>query len=110
MGGDHFIDWLTPIASVRDVAQDYLPYAAIYILVSFAAFQLDGIFIGATGSRAMRNAAFFSLAIFLIAAEILVPIAGNQGLWIAFVIYVIARAVTLGLYLPQLRSNVGLAR
>lgn len=110
LGGDHFIDWLTPIASVRDVAQDYLPYAAIYILVSFAAFQLDGIFIGATGSRAMRNAAFFSLAIFLIAAEILVPIAGNQGLWIAFVIYVIARAVTLGLYLPQLRSNVGLAR
>lgn len=115
LGGDYFIHWLTPIASVQEIARDFLPYAAVYILVSFAAFQLDGIFIGATASRAMRNAAFFSLAIFLIAAEVLVPIAGNQGsgnqgLWIAFVIYVIARAITLGLYLPQLRSTIGLAR
>jgi len=106
LGGDHFIHWLTPITTVQETAQDYLPYAAIYILVSFAAFQLDGIFIGATGSRAMRNAAFFSLAIFLIAAEILVPITGNHGLWIAFIIYVIARAISLGLYLPQLRSKI----
>ena len=106
LGGNHIIHWLTPIASIQHIAQQYLPYAAIYILVSFAAFQLDGIFIGATASRAMRNASLVSLVIFLSAAEILTRITSNQGLWIAFIIYVIARAVCLGYYLPQLRRQI----
>ena len=105
--GHQFIQWLTPISAVQEVALTYLPYAAIYILVSFAAFQLDGIFIGATASRAMRNASFISLLVFLLAAEVLMSttdnLAGNQGLWIAFIIYVITRALSLGYHLPQLR-------
>lgn len=106
LGGSQFIHWLTPIATIQNAAQNYLPYAAIYILVSFAAFQLDGIFIGATASRAMRNAALISLLIFLSAAEILTRTAGNHGLWLAFIIYVIARAICLGYYLPQLRRQI----
>ena len=106
LGGSQFIYWLTPIATIQNAAQSYLPYAAIYILVSFAAFQLDGIFIGATASRAMRNAALVSLLIFLAAAELLTRAAGNHGLWLAFVIYVIARAICLGYYLPQLRRQI----
>jgi MATE family multidrug resistance protein len=57
-------------------------------------------------SRAMRNASLFSLLIFLAAAWLLVPIAGNQGLWIAFIVYVIARAICLGVYFPQLRRSI----
>jgi multidrug resistance protein, MATE family len=106
LAGDQLINLLTPLMAIKTEAKIYLPYAAVYVLVSFAAFQLDGIFIGATHSRAMRNASFFSVVIFLFAAELLVTFAGNQGLWLAFIIYVITRAICLSAYLPKLRQSI----
>ncbi|OZY86128.1 MATE family efflux transporter [Cellvibrio mixtus] len=106
IGGPQAINALNPHDAIRQQAHAYLPYAAAYVLLSFMAFQLDGIFIGATASRAMRNAAFVSLLIFLGTAWILVAWAGNQGLWLAFILYVIARALTLGIYLPGLRRQL----
>lgn len=104
--GSAAINALNPLIAIQQEANEYLVYAALYVLFSFAAFQLDGIFIGATRSRAMRNASLFSLLIFLAADWLLVPIAGNQGLWIAFIVYVIARAICLGVYFPQLRKSI----
>lgn len=106
IAGDFAITMLTPLSDVQTEAQHYLIYAAIYVLVSFAAFQLDGIFIGATRSREMRNASCVSLLIFLVGAWLLVPLYNNHGLWLAFIIYVISRALTLGLYLADLRQEI----
>ncbi len=100
------IDMLTTHVPVREAADSYLPLAAIYIAVSFAAFQLDGIFIGATRTRQMRNAAIASTALFLLLSLPLVERFGNNGLWAAFIGYVIARAVTLGWYYPALRGSI----
>lgn len=100
------INALTPHETIRQQALAYLPYAAAYILLSFMAFQLDGIFIGATASRAMRNAALASLLVFLASAWPLALWLGNQGLWLAFITYVVARAMSLGIYLPQLRRSI----
>lgn len=96
---------LTDLDPVRAIATECLPLAAIYVLVSFAAFQLDGIFIGATGTRDMRNASVISLAGFLVASWILVPRAANLGLWVAFILYVVARALSLGVRYPKLRRS-----
>ena len=104
--GSALINALNPLIAIQQEAQHYLVYAAVYVLLSFAAFQLDGIFIGATRSRDMRDASLFSLLIFFAAAWLLVPVAGNQGLWIAFIIYVIARALCLGIYFPRLRKSI----
>ena len=104
--GEPVIRLLTAHGPVRATATDYLPYAAVYVLVSFAAFQLDGVFIGATRTRDMRNAGVASLAVFLGASWLMVPRWGNTGLWAAFVIYVVARGVTLGARLPALRASV----
>jgi MATE family multidrug resistance protein len=106
LAGSQAINVLNPHELIQQQAQTYLPYAAIYVLLSFMAFQLDGIFIGAIQSRAMRNAAFVSLLIFLGAAWLLIPWGGNHGLWLAFILYVIARALTLGIYLPGLRRQL----
>jgi MATE family multidrug resistance protein len=103
--GNMLIESLTSITTVKTYALIYLPYAACYVFVSFAAFQLDGIFIGATRSRAMRNASFISLMIFLFAFAFMQELE-NHGLWIAFIIYVSARAVTLGHYYPALRREI----
>ena len=106
VAGNIAITALTPLADVQMEAQGYLHYAAIYILVSFAAFQLDGIFIGATRSRELRNASFLSLVVFLLAAWILVPLYHNHGLWMAFIVYVLSRAFWLGIYLPGLCQTI----
>ncbi|MCP5128660.1 MAG: MATE family efflux transporter [Pseudomonadales bacterium] len=105
--GNYAIGALTDIAPVRAAAADVLPWAALYVLLSVAAFQLDGIFIGATHTREMRNAAFGSLAVFMLAWWWLTPLFGNAGLWCAFVVFVCARAASLALYYPGLVRRVG---
>jgi MATE family, multidrug efflux pump len=105
--GDQVIAALTDIDAVRVAAGDALAWAALYVLLSFAAFQLDGIFIGATRTREMRDAAFMSIVVFMLAWWWLTPMFGNRGLWTAFIIYVCARALALAFYYPGLVRAVG---
>ncbi|WP_420429318.1 MATE family efflux transporter [Algiphilus sp.] len=102
LAGGLAITGLTAIEAVRSEAERYLPFAAAYVLLSFAAFQLDGIFIGAGWTRAMRNGSLAAVAAFLATAMMLVPVLGNAGLWLAFIGYVVYRALTLAAYLPIL--------
>src|SRR5690606_24233838 len=88
------------------LAIQHLPYAALYIVVSFAAFQLDGIFIGATQSRAMRNATVLALAVLIALGTWWSALYGNRGLWVALVVYITIRAVVLALYYPMLLKRL----
>lgn len=99
---DLLIPLLTQDTQVQAIASAHSIYAAIYIAVSFAAFQLDGVFIGVTKSMEMRNATLMALIIFIGSAMWLTTPYGNVGLWIAFIIYVVARAIMLGLYYPKI--------
>jgi MATE family multidrug resistance protein len=103
--GAYFIDWLTVDASARSAARAYLPWAAAAPLLGVWAFQLDGIFIGATRTADMRNAMLVSLAIFLVAWWLLRPM-GNTGLWAAFYVHYAARAGSLLYYYPALVRSV----
>ena len=94
--GEHGISILTTLEEVRSQAHQTLPLASIYIFLSFAAFQLDGIFIGTSRTRAMRNASMLSTTIFVLATFPLSSRFGNDGLWWAFVLYVVTRALALG--------------
>ncbi|MFT7470445.1 MAG: MATE family multidrug resistance protein [Kiritimatiellia bacterium] len=104
--GDVAVAVLTDLEPVQAAAQGSLFLAAIYIFFSFAAFQLDGIFIGASFTRQMRNAAFLSIAVFLAAWWILMDRFGVNGLWWAMIIYVAARADALLLFYPALRKSI----
>jgi MATE family multidrug resistance protein len=106
LGGQTAIAALTDLQPVRDMAARFLPYAAIYALVAFAAFQLDGIFVGTTRTRDMRNASLISVLVFLLVWWPLTAWADNHGLWIAFIVFVIVRAVALGTYYPALRHSI----
>ncbi len=101
---------LTDLTPVRDMAVRFMPWTAAYVAASFAAFQLDGIFIGATATRDMRNASVLSLLSFLAFSLLLTPRFENTGLWAAFVLFVVARAVSLGVRYPRVRASVGRAR
>lgn len=100
--GPYFIPLLSQDGEVQAIAKGHLLFAGIYILFSFVAFQLDGVFIGATQSREMRNASIISLIFFVGASFFLTDCFGNRGLWISFIFYVIVRGISLGLYLPKL--------
>ena len=104
--GDYAVAVLTDLEFVREAASDMLFLAAIYIFFSFAAFQLDGIFIGASHTSQMRNAAFMSLAVYFAAWWFLSQRYGVNGLWWAMIIYVAARADALLMYFPALRKRI----
>jgi MATE family multidrug resistance protein len=104
--GDLAVAVLTDLEPVQAAAQESLFLAAIYIFFSFAAFQLDGVFIGASFTRQMRKAAFLSIAVFLAAWWILMDRFGVNGLWWAMIIYVAARADALLLFYPALRKSI----
>lgn len=102
LGGGWFLGMLTDLDGVIAVAERYLPYTALYIALSFAAFQLDGVFVGATRSREMRNTAILSTSLLVAISLVLSPAWGNVGLWVSFICFVVIRALTLGVYLPRL--------
>jgi len=106
--GSNLVGVLTDLDEVRLTARGSLPFTAFYVLVAFAAFQLDGIYIGVTRTRDMRNAALVSLVIYLGVGWPLTSFYGNVGLWLAFITFVIIRAATLAVLYPRLRREIGL--
>ncbi|MGM0634379.1 MAG: MATE family efflux transporter, partial [Pseudomonadota bacterium] len=106
LAGNPTISSLTTHEPVREAAATWLPLASLYIAVSFAAFQLDGIFIGTSRTRQMRNASIVSTSAFLLLSLPAMALAGNTGLWWAFIVFVMARALALGWYYPGLRRAV----
>ena len=105
--GGVLIDVLTGVPEVRQAARHYLPWMTVLPLVSVWGFQLDGIFIGATWTREMRNGMAVSLVMFALALWALVPGMANHGVWLAFTLFMATRALTLGVFYPRLEKTVG---
>jgi multidrug resistance protein, MATE family len=95
VAGAALVDVMTTSPEVRATARLYLPYAALVPLAGTLAYQMDGVFIGATWSAEMRNMMLLSLAVYLAVWWLLTPILGITGLWIAVLIFVGVRGVTL---------------
>lgn len=107
LAGGAIVDLMAKSVPVQQEARVYLPYMVAVPLLGLASWMLDGVFIGATQTRDMRNMAVLSTGAFAIAAVLLVPEYGNHGLWIAFLFSFVARAVTLGARYPALERATG---
>ncbi len=105
LAGPAIINVMTTSEEVRAAARHYLPWLVAAPLVSIAAWILDGIFIGATQTRDMRNAALISVAVYALAVAVLTPVIGNHGLWAGILILNITRGVTLGLRYPKIEAR-----
>lgn len=86
---------LTGVDAVRAAAGAYIGWAVAAPLVAVASFQLDGVFIGATRTRDMRNMMLVSFVAFLAVLLLAPPVLGNHGLWLAMMVFFGVRAVTL---------------
>lgn len=105
LAGGRVIDLMTTAPEVQGEARNYLIYMVFAPLLGVAAWMLDGIFIGATRSRDMRNMMALSFVVYVVAVLLLMPEFGNHGLWIALLISFVARGVTLGLRYPALEAS-----
>ncbi len=102
--GPTIIGWLTSAPEVRAEAWRHLPWAAWGPVAGVWAFQLDGIYIGATQTSNLRNAMIAALAIFLGAWWALRGW-GNHGLWASLFVHYAARALSLAYYYPGLMRS-----
>lgn len=91
-----FIHLISDQPAVADQARPYYIYMILIPLITFAAFIWDGIYIGATAAREIRNTMLIaSLLVFLPAWYILMPRLGNHGLWVAFLLFMVARGLSM---------------
>jgi multidrug resistance protein, MATE family len=88
--GPRLIDVMTATEEVRHIARDYLIFVVLSPLLSVFAFAFDGVYIGATWARDMRNLMVLSLLMFLTAWLALREF-GNAGLWGAMLVLYAAR-------------------
>ena len=96
LGGNVIFRALTNNAEVIANAKPYFFWVILVPMVSFTAFLWDGIFIGATAGPEMRNAMLISTLVVFFPAYILAGwFMGNHGLWLAFILFMIARGVTM---------------
>ena len=99
--GPWLIDLMTASAEVRLAARDYLIYAALASVIGVFAFAYDGIYIGATWTRDMRNLMLVTLALYLAVWWLTRPL-GNTGLWIAILVFFGARGALQAARYPAL--------
>ena len=107
--GEYFLRIFSDNDSIIQASNDYLFWTLIIPICGFAAFLFDGIFVGATASRAMRNSMFVATVAFFavyfglkaIYSDSLSSIVWNNILWTAFMVYLSMRGILQGLLLRR---------
>ena len=107
IAGTALVNLMTDIATVRETAYRYLPWMIASPVISVWCFMFDGIFIGATRGRELRNGMLFSTFVVYLPCWYLLLGLGNHGLWLALMGFFIARALSLLWYYRAAASWIG---
>ncbi|MCA0271403.1 MAG: MATE family efflux transporter [Proteobacteria bacterium] len=107
LAGPALIDLMAADPAVREAARGYLPWVALAPVIGIASWMFDGIFIGATLSREMRNAMLLSCIVYVAALLTLPGAYGNHGLWAALMVLNTMRALTMGYFYPRAERAAG---
>jgi MATE family multidrug resistance protein len=100
-----FIHLISDQPGIVEQARPYYIYMILIPVITFAAFLWDGIYIGATAAKEIRNTMIIaSILVFLPAWFILMPLYGNHGLWIAFLLFMVARGLSMTLMAKRIWS------
>jgi len=98
----YIINLFTDIPVLQDLTIDLWSLVIITPFISMLAFQLDGVFIGATLAKEMRNSMILSSLIFYLIIEFIIQDALNlKNLYSCFLLFLILRGVFLTFYLPR---------
>jgi MATE family multidrug resistance protein len=102
LAGPWLISLFTNKAPVRTLAESYLVWVVAAPLIAVWAYHFDGVYIGTTRTREMRNRMLISLATFFVVAVVAVPTLANHGLWLSMMVFFAVRGVTLAVGYPSI--------
>lgn len=97
---------MTDLPSVTAEALIYVPWLAAAPLLSAVAFLLDGVYIGTTHIRILRNAMAVSFALYALTAWLALPVLGNHGLWLAMSVFFAVRSIILIIWYPGIEARL----
>ena len=93
ISGPLIIRILTDLPDVRKTAMTYLPWLIVSPVISVWCFLYDGVYVGMTRAREMRNIMIFSAFAVFLPAWYLTQSFGNHGLWFAFMLFFASRGI-----------------
>ena len=96
------INLMSNIEEIRNLSSSYAVWLIIMPLISSFCFQFDGIFIGVSQTKELRNAMIFSVFSYLAISIFLTGLMGNTGVWISLCIFMILRALSLYYYMDRI--------
>jgi MATE family multidrug resistance protein len=96
--GPILINVLTDLPQIRETTVRYLPWLVASPLVSVWSFLYDGVFVGATRAREMRDIMVISALLVFLPAWFALQSLGNHGLWLAFMLFMASRGIGMHYY------------
>lgn len=98
IGGRALISLLTDLPEVLAVANRYLPWLVLLPLIAVWSYLYDGVFVGATLAREMRDIMLVSSFLVFVPAWLLFGFLGNHGLWLALTLFLASRGIGMHYY------------
>ena len=98
----NIINILTDIEILRFISYKHFFWIIIIPPIASLCYQLDGIFIGASQTKELRNAMIISVLIFLVISIYLLRILGNHGIWFSLLVFMLLRSITLNYYFKKI--------
>ena len=96
------INLMSDISEIRELSSSYVLWLIVLPVISSFCYQFDGIFIGASQTKELRNAMIFSVFSYLLISILLIKFLFNTGIWISLCIFMILRALSLFYYLDKI--------
>ena len=93
---------MSDIETIRNLSSSYVVWLILMPLISSFCYQFDGIFIGASQTKELRNAMIFSVFSYLLMSLYLTKLMGNTGIWISLCLFMVLRALSLFYYLDRI--------
>tara|TARA_X000001036_G_scaffold91425_1_gene83805 strand:- start:42 stop:1367 length:1326 start_codon:yes stop_codon:yes gene_type:complete len=96
------INTITDVEILRFISYKHIIWIIIIPPAASFCYQLDGIFIGASQTKEMRNAMIISVVSFLIISIYLTEYLGNHGLWLSLLLFIILRSLSLNYFFDKI--------
>lgn len=98
LAGPLLIAVLTDLPDIRATTLRYLPWLIVSPLIAVWSYLYDGVFVGATLAREMRNIMLISAFVIFIPAWYALQFLGNDGLWLSFMLFLASRGIGMHVY------------
>jgi MATE family multidrug resistance protein len=105
--GSWIVSVLTTIPEVRAAAADYLLWVVVSPLIAVWAYTYDGVYLGATRTRILRNAMLLSFIPYMAVVFLLMPVIGNHALWLGLMVFLGCRAIAQVIGYNALVRSIG---